>query len=261
MILKIFFYDFLLFFYFNLLYYFVQIFFPRRTNMATAKPVEDRLDYVSDYFVNKAPDKLFKTIHLLIGEWPKYLMSSTSKAIANSAKVFGNVVGAFDIKDFFENINNLRNRILNKTKDSVSVAAADVYYEAHFAAEFLVNSNIISIAASTMQTSALLAGITLSYSFGMKSIDNLSNYFKVADIKTTNDKDLLLKNASLNYHLAKLVKSVSFLAMGIMLTYSAIYAAILPASYMLFASTAALISSFAIAYFEGKYNFPSYFAK
>jgi hypothetical protein len=228
--------------------------------MATAKPVKDKIDYVSDYFVNIAPDKLFKSLHLLIGEWPKYLMSSSSKVAANSAKAFGNVVGAFDIKDFFENANTLRNRILNKTNDSLSIAIADVYYEAHFAAEFLVNSNIISIATSTMQTSALLAGITLSYSFGMKSFENLSNYLRVNDIKADSKKDVIFKNASLNYHLAKLVKSISFLAMGIMLTYSIIYAAILPVSYMLFASTTALVSSFTIAYFEGKYNFPSYSA-
>jgi hypothetical protein len=200
---------------------------------------KDKVDYVSEYFVN-SPDKFFKSLHLFIGQWPKYLINSSSKVVVNSAKAFGNVVGAFDIKDFIENANALRNVLWKKTNDSLSIAIADVYYEAHFAAEFLVDSNIVSIAASTMQTSTILAGITLSYSFGMKSYENLSNYFRVSGF---NNK---------NYHLANLVKSVSFLAMGIMLTYSTIYAATLPASYMLFASTTALLASFAIAYFDEK---------
>ncbi|NGX55789.1 MAG: hypothetical protein K1060chlam5_00016 [Candidatus Anoxychlamydiales bacterium] len=206
--------------------------------MSVSKP--DSIDKVQNYFVNMQPANLFKSLHLLIGEWPKYLSSVNSRIISNSAKAFGNVINAFDLVDFFENVNILRNRLLNKTTDAITIAAADVYYEAHFALEFLINSNIATVAATTMQNSSIIAGITLAYSFGAKSIENLTEYQK--EVNETKK----------NIALAKLVKTVALCAMGVLLAYSSIYSTIIPAPYMLILSTSALVSSLAKGYFEYK---------
>ena len=208
----------------------------------------DKTDFWSDYLINKRPRDFFKGINQII-YYPSHLLSLTKNSlISRTLSAFSGAYNAFNLLDFFENVNDLRNSFyrkdVKKGVKSLDEACVDVVGSFADSMYWISATKIFALTALASNIFSGINGSTLLYS--------CSKHF-VRDVKALHtDKDIKSDENKKNIQLWKIAKDIAYLALGALMMAGAYLTTSVFVPYMVYTSSITVIANANIYYLQNQ---------
>lgn len=208
-------------------------------------PVSNKNDFINLFFkyFTDTPRDLFRGLNNIFFA-NKHLIGRQTKAIGKGLKHFSNGADIFSIADLLNSCNDWRNHFNKKeiVKD-VPMLVSDTANSVAESTAWLSTTGVLSLSAYASSWVTSASGITLMISFLKRSVQSIQDLIHL-EWKAPMDERSILQ--------LKLVKNISFFAIGVILFTSGWFGFALNIAAITIASSSAIISSFASYYLENK---------